>query len=1342
MLRIVVSLIVLLSFVPIQASQAGVTEKILPVIKLLLLDEGGAVSSTPPQLSFVRPNANQEFTVGSDIRVEVTATDDGGVDRVELYIDGANTPVRTERNPPYTWNDTGQGAADPVLSQLAVGLHQLRVVAYDNDGLSAQLIRTISVVAGNVPEPPTVAFNTPADNQAFDEGQDVFVSVTASDDSAVEKVELYVDDTLLNADSSQPYEWNVTGLLQGQHILRAVVFDDEGLTAQAVRTISVRAVVVEIPPTVSFSTPNANEIFTEGNRVNVVVAASDADGSIQRVDLYVDDLLQGSDSSSPFVWNLDDLGLGQHSLQAVAVDDDDLEAQTTISITVEEDIVIPPGNGLKAGRAVKNVLRTPAVGVSLSTSNHNDFSHWEVVTESNASVAVAADGESVTFTRNVPGDGSNARAYIEFPVGALWPDDDVSFCFEVSGYTETASGVRGASLEIVNSGLTGTKSRTVTQNGIYCTVVSLTEKLAITPVRLGLGVMTNDTRTNALTISRFSVSPTQDSLPNEFVKVDQRRQTVSRSGISGASFNFPKSVSYDAATGLTSFVVPSTTDDSPSASHVLAITDSFGTFLSFGVWAPFYGFDDSNTTPNYVVTMNNQSGRALADTNPDANALLDNMLAEALARNSNDGAPGICWLAQGVNDIHLEENSAAITFAHLQAHIDWCTEHGMYPVLVTAGPFNGFETSWTQAKENQRNAYNAQVRSLVENSSGQIAIVDYDLLLDGDRDGVLDDVYDLDGLHPNKAGAAVLSAEADDVFNRIIDSVSGGGNQPINAVINPSRTDCASPCTVVFSADKTTAQGLDGHGIWSQLSYYWDFDTDETDTYGSLYSQTYSYVDGDTAHEKGHVPMVTKTFLCETQVCSYQVGLRARNSAGDYDDAFVTITVRSEAAQWSAADTLCVSNTLSMASNWSSFDKPCPAGASRRTSLPLPDQLDGKLVLLKRGDVFSDSDLVTSIKPPRDGKPAVKTNKWYVQIGQSDFKVTHFGDEADAYPFINGIVDTNLASFSPSNAASQADMDSIDTLIANQDVADHGWTRNAYFEGIKMAGFDFAESFSHVGLHTIDMDAEASEVAGGRIAFSGGIRCTDHPTVLDCSNVPFPKGAYISAVNVVGSVEAEVNDMTLNVAGIGCSMVNFTGIVDSSFRKAGEHSLRVMGWYRFSIMRNAFLGQHYEANKAKLTTRICADAQLFQGQYLNRDDLPSTWQDDVEGRTRNDTYTGTDDDYLHVSRYMVVNGNQLGDRDVFAIDENGASFGIGIHHSNPDDSIFAQTYIVSHNRIETESNDTSASRVELSGLHGTCVDNDYRFGTTCNAWHAFIVPNSLRINPQPINPPSAPGNPL
>ena len=37
--------------------------------------------------------------------------------------------------------------------------------------------------------------------------------------------------------------------------------------------------------------------------------------------------------------------------------------------------------------------------------------------------------------------------------------------------------------------------------------------------------------------------------------------------------------------------------------------------------------------------------------------------------------------------------------------------------------------------------------------------------------------------------------------------------QSVDTSIKPSRTECASPCTVVFSAEDTTAQGLDEHGV-------------------------------------------------------------------------------------------------------------------------------------------------------------------------------------------------------------------------------------------------------------------------------------------------------------------------------------------------------------------------------------------------------------------------------------------------------------------------------------------------------------------------------------------------
>jgi hypothetical protein len=632
--------------------------------------------------------------------------------------------------------------------------------------------------------------------------------------------------------------------------------------------------------------------------------------------------------------------------------------------------------------------------------------------------------------------------------------------------------------------------------------------------------------------------------------------------------------------------------------------------------------------------------------------------------------------------------------------------------------------SISDAMDNCPNTFNSDQLDTDDDGLGNVC--------DQDDDG--DGINDSDDNCPLVANANQTDSDSDGLGDAC-DSIFNGDGK-VNAVIKASRTECSSPCTVVFSAENTTAEGLNDHDIWSQLSYHWDFDTDESDSYGFLYDQRYTYVDGDTAFEVGHVPMVTKTFLCDAGICLYNIGMRAQNAEGDFDDAFITISVSSESVTWGAQNTVCVSNTLDLSDDWTAFDKSCPIGAVKQNSIPLPDQFDGKLVLLRRGDTFNKSDLYTSTQG---------ISRLPIQIGQSNFKLGNFGDHADPFPNIQARIDSGIASFQVENSM----VSSIDSTITDEDVIANGWSENGYFEGLRLTNFNFPESFRHFGLHDIDMDMENSNIiSGGSISFSGGVRCTDFPSFLDCSNVPFPKGGYISKVNVVGGMAAETNTgATLNVAGIGCAMVNFTGIVDSRFRKAGEHNLRVMGWYRFNIMRSFFRGGHYTPSKSKITPRICIHSTLFNGQWMTRTDLPDGWQDDVEGRTRADIFTGTDDHYLHISRYLLITHNKIGDKDPGAWGDwpGGGKVGSGVRNVN--DGIFAQDFMVSHNLFESEEGLTRPDNgngpipqdANASGNYYSCISNTYHDDQIrCYPTSPFAEWN-VRREPAPTAPPLTPG---
>lgn len=566
-----------------------------------------------------------------------------------------------------------------------------------------------------------------------------------------------------------------------------------------------------------------------------------------------------------------------------------------------------------------------------------------------------------------------------------------------------------------------------------------------------------------------------------------------------------------------------------------------------------------------------------------------------------------------------------------------------------------------------------------------------------------------------------------------------GNTGPVIARITPSRTQCASPCTVVFSAEKTTAVGLDDHGIWSQLSYYWDFDTDESDTYGALYDQTYDYVAGDTSFEKGHVPMVTKTFLCESGTCVYNVGLRAQNAAGDHDDEFVAITVQSEAVAWGAANTVCVSNTLDTGSDWTSFDKPCPAGAIKQSVTLDRDDYDGKLVLFKKGDVFSQN--IGS------------------DIEQSNFKLGVFGDDNEDRPEIDGNIWVGFTRWSgPSNAPSAANYGGpneprplTDAQLAN------GWPENVYVEGLKLGGFSFPMSYQHIGVHDIDMNRRAYR-SGGRIDVAASATLCHGNPLVSCANVPFPKGGYISSVDIMGFAveDFQATDPQyrggpgVNIVQTACPMVNFLGITDTRVQRAREHNLRVAGWYRFNIMRTQFRGEHHLVGKQKITPRSClrSGGAWESGVWATHAALPSTWNRDVEGRTRADA-DPTDPslrEYAHASRYQVMAYNQIGDSSApVGISRGGVQYQTNLRgHEYPVDLLLHRDMILSHNVFEKEPGGISATSydAQVDAQYVTCVDNDYsrNDGVGCLARSQVVnnPQNHVSIDPQPLAAPAPP----
>ncbi len=176
----------------------------------------------PPTISIASP-ANGAY-VRALIVLKATATDAVGVSYVEFFIDGISKAIVPYPDVYgfYTWNWDTTGYSN--------GAHTVLAKAYDNALHSAS--EQISVTVDNAL--PTVSITSPASGATL--SLTVTVSVTASDNVGVDRVDFYVDPlqvaTPRGTDATSPYRWSwdTTQYPNGFHVLRATAVDRAGNT--------------------------------------------------------------------------------------------------------------------------------------------------------------------------------------------------------------------------------------------------------------------------------------------------------------------------------------------------------------------------------------------------------------------------------------------------------------------------------------------------------------------------------------------------------------------------------------------------------------------------------------------------------------------------------------------------------------------------------------------------------------------------------------------------------------------------------------------------------------------------------------------------------------------------------------------------------------------------------------------------------------------------------------------------------------------------------------------------------------------------------------------------------
>jgi len=254
-----------------------------------------------------------------------TAADtDGTIAQVEFFH--GTTLIGTATAAPYRvlWNGVPAGS------------YSLTASATDNQGaVTRSDPRVLTVNATNTP--PTVSLTAPADGAAYVLPVTVTLSATASgieDNTPITRVDFHHGSTLIGGSTTAPYTTTWAPPTAGTYHLTAIATDSAGgVTTSAARTITVQG--SNQLPNVSLTNPLANQSFAAPANIALAAIASDADGTIARVEFFQGSTLIGSATAAPYgaAWN--NVPAGSYILTARATDDRGATRSTTaIPITV------------------------------------------------------------------------------------------------------------------------------------------------------------------------------------------------------------------------------------------------------------------------------------------------------------------------------------------------------------------------------------------------------------------------------------------------------------------------------------------------------------------------------------------------------------------------------------------------------------------------------------------------------------------------------------------------------------------------------------------------------------------------------------------------------------------------------------------------------------------------------------------------------------------------------------------------------------------------------------------------------------------------------------------------
>lgn len=399
---------------------------------------GGRTSTTPVTFRVVTtdpdvgvevtsPIAGQRVVVPSSLPLSVRLTDPNRKVLQVTYLVTIGTMLAGPLtvNSPYTANW-------PVNS---AGSYSVVARARTQNGYVDSEPVTFTAAANQA---PSVVITSPSSGQAFFAGQPIPITVTAADvDGVVSKVEYFTSTgTLLGTATTAPFTFTWSPTVAGTYTIYAKATDDRGAASQSATVNSIRIDPNAIPQ-VRMISPQSGNAYGAGGIINLAATATDADGSIVRMDFYAGSTLLGSSSVAPYALAWSGAAAGSYALSARAVDNRGgvgVSAPVNVTVQAMAITIASPADGATVSADFVTVSGTyqgpPNSGVTVNgmvagTDGVGNFylNNVPLTLGANA-IAVTletAEGASVSVTRTVT---SSARALFQVtvePDGAYAP---------------------------------------------------------------------------------------------------------------------------------------------------------------------------------------------------------------------------------------------------------------------------------------------------------------------------------------------------------------------------------------------------------------------------------------------------------------------------------------------------------------------------------------------------------------------------------------------------------------------------------------------------------------------------------------------------------------------------------------------------------------------------------------------------------------------------------------------------------------------------------------------------------------------------------------------------------